>query len=335
MTEEGEKLLSIKDLKTHFFTERGVVKAVDGINLEIGKGKILGLVGESGSGKTVTALSIVRLVSYPGKILNGYILFQNENLLEKNEREMRHIRGNRISMIFQDPMSCLNPVFTVGDQVAEAIRLHQDIPRSEIEQSVVNIFEKVGIPDAKKRLKEHPHKFSGGMRQRVMIAMALSCHPDLLIADEPTTNLDVTIQLQILNLMRKIKRDFKTSILLITHDLGVIAEMADHVAVMYAGKIMEYSDVVEVFSNPLHPYTKALLESVPRLDVETRRLRVIPGTVPELLNPPDGCRFSPRCAYTREVCRKEVPPLIEIKRGHSVACLRMNDIDTERGDNNV
>jgi len=335
VTEEGEKLLSIKDLKTHFFTERGVVKAVDGINLEIGKGKILGLVGESGSGKTVTALSIVRLVSYPGKILNGYILFQNENLLEKNEREMRHIRGNRISMIFQDPMSCLNPVFTVGDQVAEAIRLHQDIPRSEIEQSVVNIFEKVGIPDAKKRLKEHPHKFSGGMRQRVMIAMALSCHPDLLIADEPTTNLDVTIQLQILNLMRKIKRDFKTSILLITHDLGVIAEMADHVAVMYAGKIMEYSDVVEVFSNPLHPYTKALLESVPRLDVETRRLRVIPGTVPELLNPPDGCRFSPRCAYTREVCRKEVPPLIEIKRGHSVACLRMNDIDTERGDNNV
>lgn len=335
MTGEGKKLLRIKDLKTHFFTERGVVKAVDGINLEIGKGKILGLVGESGSGKTVTALSIVRLVSYPGKILNGHILFQDENLLEKDEREMRHIRGNRISMIFQDPMSCLNPVFTVGDQVAEAIRLHQDIPRSEIEQSVVNIFEKVGIPDAKKRLKEHPHKFSGGMRQRVMIAMALSCHPDLLIADEPTTNLDVTIQLQILNLMRKIKRDFKTSILLITHDLGVIAEMADHVAVMYAGKIMEYSDVVEVFSNPLHPYTKALLESVPRLDVETRRLRVIPGAVPELLNPPDGCRFSPRCAYTREVCRKEAPPLIEIKRGHSVACLRINDIDTERGDNNV
>ena len=335
MTGEDEKLLRIKDLKTYFFTERGVVKAVDGINLEIGRGKILGVVGESGSGKTATALSIVRLISYPGKILNGYILFQGENLLEKNEREMRHIRGNRISMIFQDPMSCLNPVFTVGDQVAEAIRLHQDIPRSEIEQSVVNIFEKVGISDAKKRLKEYPHKFSGGMRQRVMIAMALSCHPDLLIADEPTTNLDVTIQLQILNLMRKIKRDFKTSILLITHDLGVIAEMADYVAVMYAGKIMEYSDVMKIFSNPLHPYTKALLESVPRLDVETRRLRVIPGTVPELLNPPDGCRFSPRCAYAREICRKEIPPIIELKRGHSVACLRINDIDTERGDNNV
>jgi oligopeptide/dipeptide ABC transporter ATP-binding protein len=321
-------LLRIEGLKTFFFLREGTVKAVDGIDLSVGEEEILGIVGESASGKSVTALSILRLVQKPpGRIVGGKILFEGENLLEKDEKEMREIRGAKISMIFQDPMSSLNPVFTVGNQVAEAIRVHKgSLSKSKMNEEIGDIFKKVGIPDAPKRLNQYPHQFSGGMRQRVMIAMALSCHPQILIADEPTTNLDVTIQLQVLRLIKNVKEEFKSSVLLITHDMGVVAEMADKVAVMYAGRIMEYADVYEIFENPKHPYTKALLLSVPRLDVNVERLSVIPGTIPDPLKLPEGCRFSPRCEYANESCKKESPNLIEIEPGHLVACSRVEQI---------
>jgi oligopeptide/dipeptide ABC transporter ATP-binding protein len=316
----SESLLNIDNLKVYYFTLEGIVKAVEGVHLKIGKGEALGLVGESGCGKSTTAHSILRLVKKPGKIVEGEIWFENEDLLAKSEAEMRKIRGARIAMIFQNPMSSLNPVFTVGSQIAESIKLHQNVEKREIKEKVLEILEKVGIPSARERMKDYPHEYSGGMCQRAMVAMALSCNPNLLIADEPTTNLDVTIQAQILDLLRALRKEFGASILLIGHDLGVISEVCDTVAVMYAGKLIEHADLATLFKEAKHPYTQALLGSIPRLDLETERLRVIPGVVPQLINPPPGCRFHTRCEYVKEICRKEEPPLIEIKQGHTVAC---------------
>ncbi|MDH5450567.1 MAG: ABC transporter ATP-binding protein [Candidatus Bathyarchaeota archaeon] len=321
----NKTILQIKDLKTYFYTDAGIAKAVDELNLKIERKETLGLIGESGSGKTVTALSILRLVPFPGRI-TGEILFHGENLLEKSEEEMRSVRGGNIAMIFQDPMTSLNPVYTIGNQISEAIELHQDLDRLEVNKNVIDMLKKVGIPDAATRQRDYPHQFSGGMRQRVMIAMALSCNPELLIADEATTNLDVTVQAEVLELMKNLKEEFGSSILLITHDLGVVAEMSDKVAVLYAGKLMEFCDVETAFMAPQHPYLEALLESIPRLDVDKERLDAIAGTVPELVNPPQGCRFHPRCKYAKEICNKQEPQLIEIEPGHSSACLRVDEI---------
>ncbi len=325
MVSMSNYLLDVRNLKTYFYTEEGVVKALEGVNIKIGRKETLGIVGESGCGKSVTALSVLRLVLPPGKILNGEIFFDGEDLLLKSEEEMRKVRGKQISMIFQDPNTSLNPVFTVGDQVQEAIKLHEALDRLEVKEKTINLFEKVGIPDALKRITDFPHQFSGGMKQRVMIAMALSCNPKLLIADEPTSNLDVTIQAQVLELMKDLKRDSDSSVMLITHDFGVIAELSDKVAVMYAGHVVEYGDVFTIFQNPTHPYTKALLGSIPRFDVRKEILEVIPGSVPNLLDPPTGCRFHPRCKDVFEICDKKIPSLIEVEKGHHVACFLLGE----------
>ncbi|MHA1940366.1 MAG: ABC transporter ATP-binding protein [Candidatus Hodarchaeales archaeon] len=318
---DSEVLLEIKNLKTQFFTEDGVVKAVDNVSFKIRRGEVLGLVGESGCGKTITSLSILRLVpDPPGKIVQGEVFFHGENLLEKSEEEMRHIRGNEISMIFQDPMSSLNPVFTVENQILENIKLHQNLSQEEALQKGIEVLELVGIPKAERRIKDYPHLFSGGMRQRVMIAMALSCNPAMVIADEPTTALDVTIQAQVLDLMRDLREDLNMAILYITHNLGVIAEMADRIAVMYAGNLVEESDSVTIFKSPHHPYTKALLSSIPRMDKKLDRLGVIKGSVPNLITPPSGCRFHPRCPIATEKCSREVPPYVETEPDHHALC---------------
>ncbi len=316
----NEPLLDIKNLKTYYFTAEGVVKAVDGVSLKMARAEALGLVGESGCGKSTVAASIMRLVRPPGKIVGGEICFGGENLLEKSEGYMRKVRGDKIAMIFQNPLTSMNPVYTVGSQIAEAIRLHQDVQKHEVMEKVVEMLDKVGIPDPARRAKDHPHEYSGGMCQRAMIAMALSCNPKLLIADEPTTNLDVTIQAQILDLMRTLRKELDTSTLLIGHDFGVISELCDRIAVMYAGKVVEYADLTTIFKEPKHPYTQTLLKSIPRLDIETKRLHIIPGNVPQLINPSPGCRFQPRCEYAKEVCTKREPPRIEIGQGHEVAC---------------
>jgi peptide/nickel transport system ATP-binding protein/oligopeptide transport system ATP-binding protein len=317
-------LLNIKDLHTYFYTNEGVIKAVNGINLFIRRGQTLGLVGESGCGKSVSALSIMQLIEQPpGRIEKGEILFENQDLLKLSKAQIHRIRGNQISMIFQEPMTSLNPVFRAGDQITEMIQLHQKVSKRIALERAVEMLEKVGIPDAENRAYQYPHQMSGGIRQRVMIAMALSCNPKLMIADEPTTALDVTIQAQILNLMNKLKEDLGTSILLITHDLGVIAEMAKSVAVMYTGKIVEYADVIELFSSPKHPYTRALMESIPKMDEpvpQDRLLRSIPGIVPSLLKLPTGCSFVERCAQASEICGEKEPPLIEIEPGYLLRC---------------
>lgn len=316
-----DALLNIRGLKTYFYTDEGAVQAVDDIDLSIGRGEVLGLVGESGCGKSTVALSIMKLVPKPGRIVEGEVLFDGDDLLKLSDDEIRDVRGGKIAMIFQDPMSSLNPVFSIGFQIAEAVRLHQKIKESkEVRSRVEDILRRVEIPDSARRLDEFPHEFSGGMRQRVMIAMALSCNPKLLIADEPTTSLDVTIQAQILDLMKELQSDFGSSILLITHDLGVIAELSDKVAVMYAGKIVEYSDAVTVFKNPVHPYTHALLYAVPRLDIRQDKLETIPGEVPSLINPEESCRFHPRCRHAKEMCRRNAPPNKEVEAGHVVQC---------------
>ncbi|MCL0035224.1 ABC transporter ATP-binding protein [Thermodesulfovibrionales bacterium] len=317
----SEELLGIRGLRTHFFTEDGVVRAVDGVDLKIGRREAVGLIGESGCGKSVTALSIMGLIPSPGRIAEGEIWFEDENLLKKSEAEMRRIRGNRISMIFQEPMSSLNPVLTVGEQIAEAIRLHQGLSSSNAKRKAVEMLELVGISSSSTRVNEYPHQLSGGMRQRVMIAMALSCNPSLLIADEPTTALDVTIQAQILELMKNLIKDFGSSLLLITHDFGVIAEVCDKIAVMYAGSIVECVHTKSLFKNPRHPYTRGLLNSIPRIDVDAERLENIDGTVPNLANPPAGCKFHPRCLYTKEICSRQSPSLAEVVSGHLVSCL--------------
>lgn len=318
---DNELLLQLEDLKTYFYTEDGVVKAVDGVNFEIYKGETLGVVGESGCGKSVTSLTIMRLIpNPPGKIAGGHIWFEGEDLVTKSEADMRKIRGNEISMIFQEPMTSLNPVYTVGDQISEAIILHQKLSKKDAMEKAVEMLRKVGIPSPEKRVHEYPHQLSGGMRQRVMIAMALSCNPKLLIADEPTTALDVTIQAQILELMKQLKDEFNTAIMLITHDLGVVAEVCQRVAVMYAGKVVEYSNVQNIFGNPQHPYTWGLLKSIPKLDSPVKRLMVIDGVVPNPLHLPEGCKFHPRCRFATDKCRQEEPEIKDIKPGHSVRC---------------
>ncbi len=318
-------VLEVKDLQTYFYTEDGVVKAVNGVDFKVRQGEVLGIVGESGSGKSVTSLSIMRLIGIPGQLEGGEVVFQGRDLLKLSEDEMVDIRGNAISMIFQQPTSCLNPVFRIGDQVAEVMQIHQKLGQEVAWQRAIEMLRKVGIPNPEARAKAFPHEISGGQAQRVMIAMALACVPDLLIADEPTTALDVTIQAQILDLMRNLRDELGTSILLITHDLGVVAEMCDSVAVMYAGRIVEYTDVYTIFADPLHPYTEGLLASIPILGEVKERLAVIPGSVPNLIDlPQDICHFSPRCPYQpgHDVCITQSPPLYPYQENHLVRCWR-------------
>ncbi|MFC6590623.1 ABC transporter ATP-binding protein [Deinococcus lacus] len=343
MTHQGEVLLAVNGLKTYFHTDDGVVKSVDGVTFHIKKGETLAVVGESGSGKSVTSLSIMRLIPMPpGEIAGGEILFNSngteKDLTKVSEAEMRAIRGNDISMIFQEPMTSLNPVYTVGDQIAEAVMLHQGKNAKEAMQVAIKMLEFVGIPSPEKRAHEYPHQMSGGMRQRVMIAMALSCNPALLIADEPTTALDVTIQAQILDLMRKLQEEIGMSILFITHNLGVVAEMANRVVVMYGGRVVEEGDVVEIFKAPRHPYTMGLLNSIPRplteaelANKKSMRLEAIPGNVPNPLNLPPGCAFEPRCKFALPACRESVPPLEDTGDGHMARCIRWREFEAVQG----
>ena len=315
-----EPILSVRNLKTYFYTEDGVVKAVDGVDFDVYQGETLGIVGESGCGKSVTSLSILRLLDEKGKIVDGSIIMEGKELLKLSEEKMRSIRGNDIAMIFQEPMVALNPVFTVGDQITEAIVLHQKTDEATAKKMAVDLLRKVGIPEPEKRVDEYPHELSGGMRQRAMIAMALSCKPKILIADEPTTSLDVTIQAQIMELMKELQKEYGMAIILITHDMGVIAENSDRVVVMYAGKVVEYAEVKTLFNDPKHPYTWGLLHAIPRLDIEQQKLYNIPGVVPNPLKFPKGCKFNPRCEFAEEICRREEPELKQIEENHSVRC---------------
>ncbi len=320
----GNTLLKVRDLKTHFFTEDGVVKAVDGVDFDVKRGEIFGLVGESGCGKSVTALSIMRLIEKPGKTVEGEIIFDGNSIRDLSEQDMMDMRGSRISMIFQQPQSSLNPVFTIGGQVAEVLQMHKFMDKEESWERAVDLLARMGIADAEIKAKAYPHELSGGQAQRVMIAMALAMVPDMLIADEPTNALDVTIQAQILDLLRDMKEKMETSIIVITHDLGVIAEMVDRVAVMYAGRIVEQTDVAALFAEPHHPYTIGLMASVPVLGRVNDHLAVIPGSVPNLINLPPGCRFAPRCRarveHELKICNEVEPELQAIKLGHTVRC---------------
>lgn len=323
-TNDKQPLLDVQNLKTYFFTEDGVVKAVDGVDFAVYPGEVLGLVGESGCGKSVTSLSIMRLIGIPGKVMDGVILFEGRDLLKLSEAEMVDMRGNRISMIFQQPQSSLNPVFKVGDQVAEVLQIHQNMGKDESWERAVDLLRLVGIADPEEKAHAYPHEMSGGQAQRVMIAMALALNPQLLLADEPTTALDVTIQAQILDTLRDLRNRMGTSVILITHDLGVIAEMADRVAVMYAGRIVEQTDIDSIFSKPLHPYTQGLIASIPVLGKIKDRLDVIPGSVPNLINLPPGCQFAPRCRaridHNLEICTEVEPDLLPILPKHTVRC---------------
>jgi oligopeptide/dipeptide ABC transporter ATP-binding protein len=323
----GEHLLEVQGLKTYFHMETGLAKAVDGVSFHVDSGETLGLVGESGCGKSVTALSIMRLVpSPPGRIDAGRILFKGRDLLTISESEMRSVRGNDIAMIFQEPMTSLNPVFTIGSQIGEAVNLHQGVGKSEARKRTIEMLKLVGISDPEQRVDEYPHQLSGGMRQRAMIAMALSCNPDLLIADEPTTALDVTIQAQIMELLARLQDELKMAIILITHDLGVVAESTHRMAVMYAGLIVEQGTTEGVFNAPAHPYTKGLIESVPRLDALQERLSVITGTVPDAANLPPGCPFNPRCILTDDHCRTELPELELVEANHVSRCFKSDQV---------
>jgi oligopeptide transport system ATP-binding protein len=318
----NDPVLSLRDLRTHFFTRSGVARAVDSVSFDLHPGETLGVVGESGSGKTVTSLSILRLVPPPGRIVSGEILFEGRDLATLPDSELRDIRGKRISMVFQDPMSSLNPFLTVGDQVAESLLIHEKLPRREALRRAADVLGKVGIPDPESRLSDFPHRFSGGMRQRVMIAMALVSNPKVLIADEPTTALDVTIQAQVLDLFQRIKSEFGTAILLITHNLGIVAGIADHVAVMYAGKVVEHASTGELFANPRHPYTLALLNAVPRPGDPNQTVAPIPGSPPDLTHLPSGCSFYDRCPFHEDRCREQVPRLAPVTQetSHQVRC---------------
>jgi oligopeptide transport system ATP-binding protein len=321
MVTTNGNLLTVKDLRTYFQTEDGTVKAVDGVSFELQRGETLGIVGESGSGKSVTNLSIIRLIPEPqGKIVSGEILLNGESLLDLSAKQLRRIRGRRIAMIFQDPMTSLNPFMRISKQLMELTQLHLGHTRSQAYQHAIEMLELVGIPDARERVDSYPHEFSGGMRQRVMIAMALSCRPELLIADEPTTALDVTIQAQILELIRKLKSETGTSVILITHDLGVVAGMTDHIIVMYAGKVFEQAPTAELFACPGNPYTKGLLRSVPDPTANQEQLYQIPGLPPDLAHLPAGCPFAPRCERAEEICNREFPPFVELKPGHHSLC---------------
>jgi peptide/nickel transport system ATP-binding protein len=316
----AEPLLEVKDLKVHFPTEDGIVKAVDGVSFTVDRRETLGVVGESGSGKSVTFLTVLGLITRKHARISGEIIFQGEDLLKLGDEDLRRIRGEKIAMIFQDPLTALNPVYRVGHQITEALRAHRDISKDDAWREAVDILRRVGIPRPEERARQYPHEFSGGMRQRAMIAMALVLNPDILIADEPTTALDVTVQAQILELIDALKEEFETAVVMITHDLGVVAEYADEVQVMYAGKIAESGTLDHVYYGPHHPYTWGLLQSISRLDEEVERLRPIKGSPPSLINVPPGCPFHPRCPYRFEPCDKEVPPLIEEESGHLVAC---------------
>ncbi|HRE40129.1 MAG TPA: ABC transporter ATP-binding protein [Ignavibacteria bacterium] len=321
------KLLEVKNLKTYFYTDDGVSKAVDDVSFNLEKGETLGIVGESGCGKSVTSLSIMRLIATPpGKIAGGEILFKGRDILKISEKEMREIRGNDISMIFQEPMTSLNPVFTCGNQIEEVLILHQNISKQDAKQKAIDMLKLVGIPAPEQRYNEYPHQLSGGMRQRVMIAIALACNPEILIADEPTTALDVTVQAQILELIEKLQRDLGMGVLIITHDLGVIAEVSDKVCVMYASKVAEYGDVKDIFKNPKHPYTIGLMNSIPKsTDSKKSKLATIEGTVPAATHYPQGCHFCTRCVFALEKCWKEEPPIEKVSNNHTVACWRKDE----------
>lgn len=318
----NSSLLSIQDLRTHFFTSTGVVKAVDGVSFDLQRGQTLGVVGESGSGKSVTALTVMRLIpSPPGRIVSGQIEFAGlGNLTEKTESEMRQIRGKHISMSFQDPMTYLNPVLRIGDQIAEAVLLHGQATKREAYDRAVETMRLVGIPSPEVRAKDYPHQLSGGMRQRILLAIAVSCNPQLLIADEPTTALDVIVQDEILELLRDLKKKLGMTVMVITHDLGVVAELTDQVVVMYAGKVMEEGKTLDVFKNPINPYTEGLLRSIPRVDWGKKQLNVIEGIIPDVVDPPPGCRFHPRCPYVARLCQEAEPAIVELKPGHRTAC---------------
>ena len=334
MTSRSDNLLEVRHLKTYFYTQDGVVKAVDGVDFNVRRGEVLGLVGESGCGKSVTSLSVLRLIGQPGRIVEGEIIFDGQDLLRLSEGEMVHVRGNRISMIFQQPQSALNPVYRVGGQIAEVLDIHKNLKREAGARRAVELLQMVGIPDADQRAQAFPHELSGGMAQRVMIAMALACAPELLIADEPTTALDVTIQAQILDLMRDLRAKTDTAIILITHDLGVIAEMAERVAVMYAGRVVEEAEVETLFAHPLHPYTQGLIGSIPVLGSVKERLEVIPGVVPNLVDLPPGCRFAPRCKarleHKLEVCNQLEPDLLPVVPLQTVRCWLYHDSPQHR-----
>lgn len=333
----SKELLIIKDLKTQFFTEEGVVQALDGVDLEVYEKEIVGLVGETGSGKSVTALSVLQLIPQPGFIVGGEIIFKGQPLHLKTDKEMRDIRGKEITMIFQDPMNALNPVFTVGNQIAETLMLHNEITYREALAESVELLRKLNIPRPERIVQSYPHELSGGMKQRIQVAIALACKPYLLIADEPTTALDATIEVQVLELIKNLKNEFNTSIMLITHDLGVIAEICDRVIVMYAGNVVEKSSVQRLFKEPLHPYTKALIGAIPYAEKKRKkRLTTIPGAVPNLINPPSGCRFHPRCRYAMDVCRNLKPLLFEEKPEHWAACFlysRNRELGQSQGGN--
>lgn len=335
MSDSVQPLLDVRNLKTYFYTEDGVVKAVDGVDFYVKPGEVLGLVGESGCGKSVTSLSIMRLISAPGKIVEGQIFFEGKDLVQASEDEMIQVRGNRISMIFQQPQTALNPVFKVGDQIAEVLSIHQGMSKEAGLARAIELLQMVGIPEPERRAEAYPHELSGGMAQRVMIAMGLACVPNLLIADEPTTALDVTIQAQILDLMRNLRENIGTAIILITHDLGVVSEMCERVAVMYAGQIVEQADVQTIFARPLHPYTQGLIGSIPVLGKLKDRLEVIPGSVPNLVNLPPGCRFAPRCRareeYQLAVCTAQSPELMQVEgESHKVRCWLYQDAENHR-----
>jgi peptide/nickel transport system ATP-binding protein len=318
-----KSLLEVKSLRTSFFTDAGEVRAVDGVSFSVAPGKLLGIVGESGSGKTASVLSIMRLLPESARIVGGEVIFEDQDLLKLSEPEMRHVRGARIAMIFQEPMTSLNPVFTIGSQIGEAVRLHQHTTRAETRNRTIEALRMVGIADPERRIDDYPHQLSGGMRQRVMIAMALSCNPRLLIADEPTTALDVTIQAQILDLIRELQVRLGLAVILVTHDLGIVAEYADDVTILYAARVMEQAPTAELFRNPLNPYTRGLLESIPGIDgTRHHRLQAIPGSIPNSLNPPAGCRFHPRCPRAIPQCSAAEPPLENKGPNHYVACIR-------------
>jgi oligopeptide/dipeptide ABC transporter ATP-binding protein len=316
-------LLEVKSLRTSFFTEAGEVRAVDGVSFSVAPGKLLGIVGESGSGKSASMLSIMRLLPESARIVGGEVIFEDQDLLKLSEPEMRHVRGARIAMIFQEPMTSLNPVFTIGSQIGEAVRLHQHTNRAETRNRTIEALRMVGIADPEHRIDDYPHQLSGGMRQRVMIAMALSCNPRLLIADEPTTALDVTIQAQILDLIRELQVRLGLAVILVTHDLGIVAEYADDVTILYAARVMEQAPTAELFRNPLNPYTRGLLESIPGIGADRHhRLQAIPGSIPSALHPPSGCRFHPRCTRAIPQCSEAEPPLENKGPDHYVACIR-------------
>lgn len=325
MKKTEEAALEVRNLRTSFFTDDGEVKAVDGVTFTVPKGKTLGIVGESGSGKSITSLSILRLLPQSGKIKEGEILFKGQNLLDLSDKKMRDVRGNVISMIFQEPMTSLNPVFTVGEQISESIIIHEKLSKKEAMKKAVDLLTLVGIPSPQQRVKQYPYELSGGMRQRVMIAMALACNPEILIADEPTTALDVTIQAQILGLIKELQHRLGMSVIFITHDLGVVAETCNYVAVMYAGQVVEYADVVSLFKKPKHPYTVGLLNSLPRHDIEQEKLIPIKGNVPNIHDMPVGCRFAPRCPAATELCKTKMPELITDEQGNQIRCWIYSD----------